>query len=98
LEAVKNLFEIAVTAWAVNEAISAVTSAGNFGAHEAANAGGLKTKTWRTNSKNPRPSHAAMNGMTVGIRENFPTGQRWPGDPAGGADENANCECSVDFN
>lgn len=97
-EAVKHLFDVAVTAWAISQAISAVTSAGNFGSHEAANAGGLKSKTWRTHSGNPRPSHAAMDGMTIGIREKFPTGQRWPGDPAGGVDENSNCECSVEFN
>ena len=40
----------------------------------------LETKTWRTHSGNPRPSHKAMDGMTIGIREKFPTGQRWPGD------------------
>lgn len=97
LAAVRNLFEVAATAWAIAEAISAVTAAGNFGSHEAASAGGLKTKTWRVNSGNPRPSHKAMDGMTIGIREKFPTGQRWPGDPAGGAEENANCECSVEF-
>jgi hypothetical protein len=97
LAAVRHLFEVAVTAWAIAEAIGAVTAAGNFGSHEAAAAGGLKTKTWRVNSGNPRPSHKAMDGMTIGIREKFPTGQRWPGDPAGGAEENANCECSVEF-
>lgn len=96
--AVKRLFETAVTAWAVMEAISAVTAASSFGSTEAANAGGLKTKTWVVTSRNPRPSHAAMNGMTIDIRDLFPTGQRWPGDPAGGAEENANCECSIEFN
>lgn len=97
LKAVKDLFELAVTVWAVQEAVGAVTTAANFGSHEAANAGGLKTKTWVVNSGNPRPSHAAMNGMTIDIRGTFPTGQRWPGDPAGGAEENSNCECSVEF-
>lgn len=97
LGAVRSLFEMAVTVWAAKEAIGAVTTAANFGSHEAANAGGLRHKTWRVNSSNPRPSHAAMNGMTIGIRDLFPTGQRWPGDPAGGPDENSNCECSVEF-
>lgn len=97
LEAVKNLFEVAVTAWAIEAAISAVTAAGNFGSHEAARAGGLAHKTWRTHSGNSRPSHAEMDGMTIGIRDLFPTGQRWPGDPDGGAEENSGCQCSVEF-
>lgn len=95
--AVRNVFAIAVGAWALREAITAVTSAGNFGAHEAANAGGLRKKTWRTNSSNPRAAHRAMAGETVGIRERFSNGMRWPGDPAGGAENNANCQCSVVF-
>jgi len=95
--AVQDLFALAVSVWAVRQAVSAVTTATNFGATEGAAASGLRTKTWQVNSGNPRDSHAAMNGMTVGIRETFPNGQRWPGDPAGGADENANCMCSVSF-
>lgn len=97
LGAVKGLFEMAVTVWAISQAVSAVTSMANFGGHEAAQAGGLRRKTWHVNNSNPRPSHAAMNGMTIDIRGTFPTGQRWPGDPAGGADEVANCDCSVEF-
>lgn len=95
--AVKTLFEAAVGVWAVREATTAVTSAMNFGAMEGAKASGVGTKTWQVNSGNPRPDHAAMNGMTVGIRDRFPNGQRWPGDPAGGAEQNANCLCTVSF-
>jgi HK97 family phage portal protein len=97
LQAVKDLFGLAVTVWAVREAISAVTSAGNFGANEAARAIALRQKTWRVNSSNPRESHAAMDGETVGIRETFSNGLRWPGDPQGSADDNAGCQCSVEF-
>ena len=97
LEAVKNVFNLALTVWVVQQAVTAVTSAGNFGAWEAANAGGLRKKTWIVTSPNPRPSHAALNGVTVGIRERFANGLRWPGDPAGSADENANCKCEVEF-
>jgi uncharacterized protein with gpF-like domain len=58
----------------------------------------LKTKTWIVNSKHPRPSHAALNGVTVRIGDNFPgVNMRWPGDPAGGAAEVANCSCTVRF-
>lgn len=96
-EAVRNVFLLAVGTWALREAVSAVTSAGNFGAVEGANAGGLRKKTWHTNSSNPRPAHRAMAGETVGIRERFSNGGRWPGDPALGAENNANCHCSVVF-
>lgn len=96
-QAVKDVFSQAVTVWAVREAITAVTSMASFGTHEAARASGLTKKTWRVNSSNPRDEHAAMNGETVGIRENFSNGMRWPGDPAGGAAQVANCECSVEF-
>lgn len=96
-EAVKNVFVQAITVWAVREAVSAVTSASNFGANEAARAGRLQNKTWRVNSDNPRAEHAAMNGMTIPIDDLFPTGQRWPGDPAGGPENVANCRCSVEF-
>jgi hypothetical protein len=95
--AVGDLFKTAVEAWAARQAVSGVTTAQNFGAMEGAKASGLETKTWQTNSGNPRPTHAALNGVTVGIHERFPNGQRWPGDPAGGAAQNANCQCSVRF-
>ena len=51
------------------------------------------TKTWHTGD-NPRPSHAAMDGETVGIDDAFSNGQQWPheyGDP----DEVAGCNCWV---
>jgi hypothetical protein len=95
--AVRDLFRLAATAWALREAIVAVTTASSFGTAEAANAGGLREKTWVVNSKNPRPSHAAQDGMTVGIHDLFPNGNLWPGDPHGSADENAGCQCSVIF-
>lgn len=97
LEAVKNVFLLAVGTWALRQAMTAVTAASNFGATETARAGGLRSKTWRVNSSNPRPEHAALNGMTIPIGDSFPTGQKWPGDPAGGAENNANCQCSVEF-
>jgi len=97
LEAVKGVFNTAITVRVVSEAVSAVTNASNFGAHEAANASGLRQKRWRVNSNNPRPTHAAINGETVGIREVFSNGLRWPGDSRGSADETAGCQCSVEF-
>jgi len=95
--AARHVFEIAIGVRAAEIAVTAVTAASNFGAHEGAKQGGLKTKTWRVNSGNPRPSHAAVDGETVGIGELFSLGMIWPGDPAGGVDEVAGCTCSVTF-
>ena len=96
-EAVRNIFEQALTAWTARQAVSAVTTAMNFGAVEGAKAGGLTRKTWQVNSSNPRDEHLAMNGETVDIRGRFSNGLLWPGDPAGSAEQNANCQCSVRF-
>lgn len=42
-----------------------------------------RTKTWRHHgSKNPRSSHAAMDGETVGLDERFSNGADYPGDLA----------------
>jgi hypothetical protein len=94
-QAVKDLFGMALSSWAARQALSGVTTASNFGAYEGATAGGLRTKTWVVNSSNPRDTHLRMDGETVGIRERFSNGMRFPGDPAGGAENNANCRCSV---
>jgi len=95
--AVRRLFELAIAVRAIQIAVSAVTSASAFGSNEGAQQGGLKTKRWQVNSSNPRDEHLMMNGETVGIGELFSNGMKWPGDPAGGADNNANCQCSVTF-
>jgi HK97 family phage portal protein len=95
-EEVRDLFRQAITVWSQNDAETAVTTASQFGANEAARAGGLRMKTWQTNSGNPRASHAAQNGMTIPIGDTFPNGQKWPGAPAVPA-EVANCQCSVSF-
>jgi HK97 family phage portal protein len=52
------------------------------------------TKTWVTGS-NPRATHAAMSGETVGIDDTFSNGMDWPGS-GGEADEVAGCNCSVE--
>lgn len=95
--AVRHVFEVALSAWAISQAISAVTAAASFGANESARANNLGRKTWHVNSGNPRPEHAALDGETVGIRDVFSNGMRWPGDPAGGVENNSNCQCSVEF-
>jgi hypothetical protein len=76
---------------------SSVTTAANFGRVTGAGQGGAQSKVWRVNSGNPRSSHVQMSGASAGLGEPFSNGMQWPGDPAGGAGENANCQCSVDF-
>jgi len=94
---VAHIFEVAQSARAPEEATAGVTCAANFGATEAAKAGGLSTKTWRVNSQNPRDTHAALNGVTVGLHDRFPNNALWPGDPTLPVEERANCQCSVVF-
>ncbi len=96
-DAVKNVFAIAVAARAAEIACSRVTTTANYGTVQAARHGGLRTKTWRVNSANPRDAHAMMDGETVAIGELFSNGMAWPGDPAGGPENNSNCRCSVEF-
>jgi len=93
----EELFGLAIGVRALEIAVTAVTAAASFGSNEAALQGGLKMKTWKVNSTNPRELHATMNGETVPVRERFSNGQMWPGDPAGGADNCAGCQCSVIF-
>lgn len=79
-------------------AISVVAFAGAFGAIESARQQGGPgvTKTWVVTSGNPRESHAAMDGETVPVDEQFSNGLDWPGS-FGDPDEVANCNCSIDL-
>lgn len=93
---VADVFAAAATVRAVQAAATLVTQASGFGATEAGKqlGGGRATKTWVVTSSDPRPSHAAMNGETVGLDETFSNGMDYPavgGDP----DEVANCRCEV---
>lgn len=56
-----------------------------------------RTKTWRHHgSKQPRSSHAAMDGETVGLDEKFSNGADYPGDLGLPAEEAVNCHCTMD--
>jgi HK97 family phage portal protein len=55
------------------------------------------SKTWIT-GENPRDTHAAMDGETVGIEDTFSNGLSWPGAAGSDAAETANCNCSVLIN
>ncbi|MFI0914315.1 phage portal protein [Streptomyces abikoensis] len=76
---------------------TAATELRSFGGHDAAGASGLKQKTWRTGGKNPRPSHRAQDGESVGLDDVFSNGLRWPGDGHGKAKETSNCNCTLDY-
>lgn len=97
---IDQVFETAGNARSVAAAGAFVAAIGSFAQVEAAkqNVGSRATKTWLVNSANPRPSHAALNGMTVPLHESFPGGLRWPGDADGGVDEVAGCTCSLVIN
>ena len=96
--AVAGVFTVAAGARSAQAATTLVTHTSGFATTEAAKqlGGERATKTWVVTSSNPRASHAAMNGETVGIDEDFSNGMKWPasgGDPA----EVAGCKCEVDI-
>lgn len=51
------------------------------------------TKTWITGA-NPRPEHAALDGETVGLDEDFSNGAPWPG---GDGEFGCNCDLEIDL-
>lgn len=72
------------------------TALSGFGGEEAVRQSGMTgSKTWRVTSNNPRPSHAALNGETVGVDEQFSNGAKWPGDSVLHVDEIAGCTCEA---
>jgi len=94
-EAVAGVFDTGEKSRAAQIATTAVTAWSGFGTVESAKqaAGDAATKTWIT-GPNARASHAAMNGETVPLSENFSNGLAWPGD-GGDADEVAGCNCQL---
>lgn len=62
---------------------------------DAAVEAGMATKTWHAGT-NPRTSHLAQDGATVGLEQRFPNGQRFPGSPAPPA-ERVNCNCWLSY-
>lgn len=78
-------------------AAAIVHAIGSFGTEEGGRQAGATQKTWRTPSGDPRPTHAALNGVTIPIDERFSNGCSRPGDPAGGVDEVAGCTCYLEI-
>lgn len=91
------VFDLLLTSSLAMYAATMVTTAANFGAHDAAEKSGGSSKTW-VGSGSPNSRHAVVSGETVSMSDNFSNGMAWPGDPSGGADQVANCKCSVQFN
>jgi HK97 family phage portal protein len=52
----------------------------------------VKKKQWIGGT---RESHAAQDGMIIGINKAFPNNCKFPGDPAGGPEEVCNCRCAI---
>jgi hypothetical protein len=92
---VGHVFGILATSGAAGLAVQMVTTSAGFAAHDVARAAGASSKVWRVNSTNPRAAHSRMNGQAAALGELFSNGMNWPGDPAGGADNNAGCKCSL---
>ena len=84
--------------WGTSIAAALVGFAAVEAGRQVARAGRKTTKTWVVRSNNPRDTHAAMNGETVGIGERFSNGSDWPGDSkALPPSEVANCKCGVEM-
>jgi HK97 family phage portal protein len=81
----------------IKGSLSMATMVANFGRNESARTNAKRTKTWIVTSQNPRSTHAALNGETVPLSENFSNGVPWPGHPDLDPEEIANCQCICDF-
>lgn len=98
-EAVDRVFDVAEESRSSQAALTLATFAAGFGTVESARQNSSRaTKTWVVTSSNPRPSHAAMNGETVGVDEDFSNGLAWPGAAGADADEVAGCSCEMNVN
>jgi HK97 family phage portal protein len=97
VDVIAQMFAGLVAARIAQMAVSRVTSVGLEASHAAARQNGGKSKTWVVAGPNPRPSHEAMDGESVGLNELFSNGMRGPGDVSGGADEVAGCTCDLSF-
>lgn len=99
LAEIGRLFASYAAARAVQIAATQTAAISGFGTVEAAKqlGGDEVTKTWLA-GPNARPSHAALNGQTVGLHDTFSNGARWPADSNLDADEAAGCNCSLQIN
>ena len=94
----EGVFENAIDNRSVSAGSAIASAIDGWSAIEAARQVGAEAqKRWVVTSKNPRPSHAAMGGVTVGLDDRFPNGMQWPGDWDGGPDEVCGCQCQIEL-
>ena len=94
----EGVFENAIDNRSVSAGSAIASAIDGWSAIEAARQAGAEAqKRWVVTSKNPRPSHAAMGGVTVGLDDRFPNGMQWPGDWDGGPDEVCGCQCQIEL-
>lgn len=92
---VRKLFDGMASGRAPQIAQTEVTAATGFGVREAAQQSGMElTKTWKT-GRNPRATHARLDGETRPMHDLFSNGARWPGDSRLDDKERSNCNCSL---
>lgn len=93
----ESVFDLAEAQRSGSAGMAIVTAVGAFALVEAGKqvAGSKAVKTWVVTSKHPRASHARMAGESVPVGAVFSNGMAWPGDPVGGVDEVAGCQCTV---
>jgi HK97 family phage portal protein len=96
LDPVRDVFTAAIGVRSLVIAASRATSVGQWSRREGASQAGARQKVWvSSGASNSR--HGDLDGETVGLGEAFSNGGQYPGDPALGVDETANCLCSLDF-
>lgn len=100
LEETDNVFEQAAGERADRFGMGRVLDVGGFAMLSAATQGGGSSKTWQVNSGTPRESHAALDGVSVALNEDFDVGGNsapWPGASELPVEESAGCTCTVEF-
>lgn len=96
----RGVFERAETDRADTQGASWATAVAGWASMEGIRQGApgrRATKTWVVTSGNPRPEHAAMNGETVPMGEEFSNGAQYPGDQTLTPDESCGCMCQVEI-
>jgi hypothetical protein len=94
----EDLFDSLIDNMSLVYATSLILGIGEWARSEAAQASGVRNKTWLTTSGNPRSSHAALDGETVPFDDTFSNGARFPGDPnLDDVQDRANCQCILDY-
>lgn len=94
--AVADLFDGYATTRAPVVATSETTALSGFATQEAVEKAGVAaSKTWRTTSKSPRPSHARISGESVPVGAEFSNGAQFPGDRTLPPNERMGCRCEM---